>query len=306
MISLEKQDIKYTLHYISNCNMCGAPANEAKVLGKRMNCSQGKSPAQKIGITTSILKCKSCNLIFPNPLPIPESINDHYNVPPKDYWVDEYFEVDENYFKYAIDQAKKLLPNGNIKSLDIGAGLGKSMIAMSRAGFDCYGIEPSESFYSASLEKLKIPEDKLMNESIESAEFPENYFDFITFGAVLEHLYDPDQAINKAIQWLKKGGIIHIEVPSSDWLINSLINKFYKLKGLDYVANLSPMHPPYHIYEFSLQSFEENAKKNHFEIADYTYYTCQTYAPRIIDAALKKIMSKTNKGMQLEVWLKKL
>jgi 2-polyprenyl-3-methyl-5-hydroxy-6-metoxy-1,4-benzoquinol methylase len=43
--------------------------------------------------------------------------------------------------------------------------------------------------------------------------FPEAHFDFITFGAVLEHLYDPSMSIHKAMSWLKPSGIMHIEVP---------------------------------------------------------------------------------------------
>ncbi|MBK8291297.1 MAG: methyltransferase domain-containing protein [Flammeovirgaceae bacterium] len=54
--------------------------------------------------------------------------------------------------------------------------------------------------------------------------YPENSFDFISFGAVLEHVYSPADSILRTLRWLKPNGIIHIEVPSSDWLINKIIN----------------------------------------------------------------------------------
>ena len=49
------------------------------------------------GITITIVKCNNCGMIFPNPLPIPGNIADHYGVPPEDYWKPDYFKVNENY-----------------------------------------------------------------------------------------------------------------------------------------------------------------------------------------------------------------
>jgi 2-polyprenyl-3-methyl-5-hydroxy-6-metoxy-1,4-benzoquinol methylase len=50
---------------------------------------------------------------------------------------------------------------------------------------------------------MKIPPEKLQLGMIENIEYPKDNFDFITFGAVLEHLYDPSAAIKKAMNWLK-------------------------------------------------------------------------------------------------------
>jgi hypothetical protein len=58
-----------------------------------------------------------------------------------------------------------------------------------------------------------IPEDSLALAGVEDAKLPAEHFDFISFGAVLEHLQSPCQAIERAIGWLKPGGIIQAEVP---------------------------------------------------------------------------------------------
>jgi len=102
--------------------------------------------------------------------------------------------------------------------LDIGAGIGKCMVAMFNAGFDVYGMEPSIPFYEKSLQHMKIDQNKLQNCALEDYQCDDEYFDFITFGAVLEHLYHPSDSINRALKWLKPGGFIQIEVPSSAWL----------------------------------------------------------------------------------------
>ena len=40
------------------------------------------------------------------------------------------------------------------------------------------------------------------------------------------------------------------------------LNAVYRLQGLDYVTNLSPMHPPFHLYEFTAASFRRYAERN--------------------------------------------
>jgi ubiquinone/menaquinone biosynthesis C-methylase UbiE len=303
---LTKKELLYRFKHIENCNMCESTAKTHKVLGKRLNQSQGKNPKNKIGITTTICKCKQCGLVYSNPQPIPFDIQDHYGLPPEEYWNKDYFIINENYFKDEIKQLKKLIKfEEGMKSLDIGAGLGKQMIALSNAGFDTYGFEPSKPFFERAISQMNISEQKLKFGMIENVDYPEAHFDFISFGAVLEHLYDPSDSIKKAMLWLKPKGIIHIEVPSSDWLINKIINLYYKLRLSDYVGNISPMHEPFHLHEFSLDSFKLHAKNNNYEIAFHEYYVCETYMPKLADYILKPYMKMTNTGMQLTVWLQK-
>jgi len=286
--------------------MCGSPTDKHKILGKRLNKSQGKNPKNKIGISTTICKCNVCGLIYSNPQPIPFNIQNHYGIPPEDYWKNKDFTINDHYFKEEIEILKKLVDiKEGMKFLDIGAGLGEVMIVLSKLGFDTYGIEPSEPFYEKAIGQMGISPDKLKPGMIEDAEYPENYFDFISLSAVLEHLYNPSESIIKAMKWLKPNGIIQIEVPSSDWLVNKIINFYYHLRRTDYVGNLSPMHAPFHLYEFSLKSFTEHAFQNNYEIVFHKYYVCPTYLPKIIDYIIKPYMKWTNKEMQFCVWLRK-
>lgn len=301
-----KKQLRYYFEYIEKCNLCNSKSTSHKILGKRLNQSQGTNPKNRIGVTTTIMKCSNCGLVYSNPLPIPFDIQDHYGILPEEYWKESYFVLNEYYFEKEIYQAKKLIEfKKGMKSLDIGAGLGKAMISLSKNGFDAYGFEPSKQFYDRAIFNMGIDHNKLKLGMIEEIEYPENSFDFITFGAVLEHLYNPSLSILKAFKWLKPRGVIHIEVPSSEWLTNKLINAFYKIKLTDYVGNLSPMHDPFHLYEFGLKSFKIHAKNNDYELAFYEYYVCQTFMPKIFDYILKPYMKKTNTGMQLCVWLRK-
>src|SRR6266498_2217366 len=119
---------------------------------------------------------------------------------------------------------------------------------------------------------MGISPERLRQGAIEEIDYEENSFDFITFGAVLEHLYDPGNSLKKALRWLQPSGIIHIEVPSSEWFISKLINRYYRLRGTHFVTNISPMHEPFHLYEFSLKSFQMNAFRLRYEVAYYKHF----------------------------------
>jgi len=286
--------------------MCGSKTDSHKILGKRLNQSQGWHPRAKIGISTSVTRCTLCGLVYANPQPVPFTLQDHYGIPPAQYWAEIDSEIGNDYFKEELRQVRILLPFApGARALDVGAGHGKVMVALQRAGFDTYGIEPSEPFHTWAIEKMKLTPARLKLAAIEDTDFPAQFFDFITFGAVLEHLYDPSAEIQRALKWLKTSGLIHIEVPSSDWLISKLANLFFRITGTDYVTNISPMHKPFHLYEFTLRSFVEHARQNNYEIASYRYYVCQTYVPRAFDVLLRPIMRWTNTGMQISVWLRK-
>lgn len=298
---------RYSFKDISNCEMCGSETKNHTVLGQRLNKSQGRSPKKKTGISVSIQRCTSCQLIYSNPLPIPENLQDHYGTPPEDYWGENYFNWSADYFSTEINEAKSLLPfEQGMKALDIGAGIGKAMKSLEFAGFETYGLEPSEPFFQRAIERMNIDPDKLKMGAIEELDYEENTFDFITFGAVFEHLYEPSKCLEKAMKWLKPGGVIQIEVPSSRWLLPKYMNFYFRMIRTNYVTNLSPMHSPFHLYEFDVKSFQALAEKLNFSMVKSRYSVGSIYFfPKFLHALLRWYMKKTNKGMQLTVYLKK-
>lgn len=291
--------MRYDFHAVARCNMCGSARR--KLLGLRLNGTQGFDPGRAQGIATSVKRCRDCGLVYSDPQPVPADLADHYGLPPEDYWKEQVFTWSPDYFARQIQVAKDLLDfTPGMTALDIGVGLGKAWKSLSAAGFDVQGCEPSEPFRSKAIEWMGIDPDRLQLAAVEQAEFPDASFDFITFRAVLEHLYDPHGALERAMRWLKPGGIIQAEVPSSDWLIAKLINVYYRLRGTTFVTNISPMHSPFHLYEFTLASFRD------FQVARHWYDVCAVYhVPRILHPVLHWWMARTGTGMQLTVFLRK-
>ncbi len=304
---VEENKKRYFFEEVVACEMCGDDSFKHKIKGFRLNKSIGLSPKKRDGIAVAVKKCSNCALLYSSPQPIPFDIQDHYGIPPESYWRGEYFKWDREYFKNEISKAKKLLDfKDGMKALDIGAGLGKGMLSLSHAGFDAYGFEPSKPFFERALSEMKIDSQRLKLGMIEDMEYENSQFDFITFSAVFEHLYHPAQSLEKALRWLKPGGVIHIEVPSSKHLIAKFFNFYYRLRGTNFVTNLSPMHEPFHMYEFGFKSFTELGKKLQFQLVDHTYHVCEIPSMlRPFHFLLRSYMKRTNSGMQLEVWLKK-
>ena len=112
---------------------------------------------------------------------------------------------------------------------------------------------------------------------------------------------------DEASNWLNKDGIVHIEVPSSRNLIAKIINVYYRLIGTNYVTHLSPMHSPFHLYEFDLDSFKLMSKRLDFEIEYYEFGVGSIYfIPKILHPLVRWYLNKTNTGNVLTVYLRKI
>jgi SAM-dependent methyltransferase len=172
------------------------------------------------------------------------------------------------------------------------------------SGFDTWGLEPSASFRDRAIQR-GIAADRLRLGAIEDAEYETASFDLVSFGAVLEHLHNPADAIARALGWLSPNGLLLAGVPSARWLIGRLLNLSYRVRGMDYVTNLSPMHDPYHLYEFTLQSFERHGERAGYQVAHSECLPCETFLPGVLAPLAQRVMEATGTGMQLQVWLRR-
>ncbi len=207
----------YTFHEVTTCNMCGAAASDAKVLGVRLDKSQGRKPKNRTGIAVTICRCRNCYLVYANPQPIPRQLSDHYGLPPESYWKTVKVDPPTGYFQRELTTVGKLLNfKPGMKAIDVGIGLGKEARVMREMGFDVYGFEPSEPFFRKAVELLGADGNRFQLATIEEAEFDKQSFDFVSFGAVLEHLYDPSAALAKAMSWLKPAALYMVKYPIHD------------------------------------------------------------------------------------------
>ena len=184
----------------------------------------------RLGEVYSLKQCKECAFISTHPLPGPKVLKQYYD---QDYWQNPGGLLDTFYklrMRGIIKAIKKRVPrNGRV--LDWGAGDGSLIRLLEAEGFEGYGID---RYSTQSTNK------KLINASIQDAPFQDEFFDAITCFHVLEHIDEPVLSINRAMQLLKPGGILVLEVPN----IESVSFKLFKKKWY-------PLDIPVHINHFS-------------------------------------------------------
>ncbi len=186
----------YTFEAVTACNMCGAA--DARVLGRRLDAHQGLRVRSTIGVATTVMRCESCGLVYSNPRPIPQQLEQHYDREPETYWASSHFSAQPDHFGHEMETFSHLWDGGGRKprALDIGAGFGRTMTALACRGFEAFGLEPSPGFRRRAL-KIGIDPGRLQLGSLESADYEGGAFDLVTFGAVLEHLQDPATSITR-------------------------------------------------------------------------------------------------------------
>ncbi len=112
--------------------------------------------------------------------------------------------------------------------------------------------------------------------------------------------------IERALGWLRPGGIIHAEVPNARHLMARLINGWFRLIGTSFVTQISPMHAPYHLYEFTLDSFACHGARVGYGVAAHWVDVCSIrHVPAFTRPLFGRIMAATGTGMQLTVFLRK-
>ena len=111
------------------------------------------------------------------------------------------------------------LPNADVGSplgtgvriLDVGAGNGSAVHAMTSAGADAWGVEPSENGVAAAHARGI---STVVHGTLEEASLPPGPWDLIRFTHVLEHVSSPVATLRYAREMLSPGGRIVILVPN--------------------------------------------------------------------------------------------
>jgi SAM-dependent methyltransferase len=268
--SLTANEILSTDRYnwvVQDCPVCEKPPT--RLIGKR----GGAAHRSGAGVTSNVWLCKDCGMVFPNPMPVPiDGLGQHYDID-----ADDYFQHHDQGAKFSnvqvlLDQAADLVGAKGLL-LDIGAGRGELLKSARDSGWECVGIEPSSTFAEYA---TRISGATIYREPVESCNFPESSFDVVILAAVLEHLYDPNGTIKTISRILRKGGALFIDVPNEQGLYFRVGNLYQKFNGRDWVVNLAPTFPPFHLFGFGKKSLCRLLKKHGLEPTKLRFYGGQS------------------------------
>ncbi|MCM1326547.1 MAG: methyltransferase domain-containing protein [Bacteroidales bacterium] len=101
-----------------------------------------------------------------------------------------------------------------LKVLEIGCGMGATLghIRNRYPNAEVYGIELSEQV--VQIARNYLPSVNQGNIENISLEYQENFFDYIIFGDVLEHLHNPQKVLMHMQKYLKSSGFILASIPN--------------------------------------------------------------------------------------------
>jgi SAM-dependent methyltransferase len=135
--------------------------------------------------------------------------------------------------------------------LDVGCGSGTSLLEAKALGATAYGIEadPNVKAISTAL-GLTIHFG-----SLQDYPFPEHSFDLIVMNQVIEHLPEPDLALEMLRERLTSNGRMVLVFPNTSSLLR-------RLSGNRWIN----WHIPYHLHHFDRKSFERMARNCGFEV----------------------------------------
>lgn len=150
-----------------------------------------------------IVKCNTCGLVRSDPIVAPEVLTNLYMQSTFDY-VDEVPNLKRTYGHYLA----KLNKHGGKKSslLEIGCGNGFFMEEALRHGYNnVRGVEPSIAAVAKANPEVR---QHIIRDIMRPGLFEPEEFDVICMFQVLDHIPNPDMALNECFRLMKAGGLI--------------------------------------------------------------------------------------------------
>ena len=280
--------------------------NLKKYMGKIRRCSVcgNNSEKRKKSIWArdkyfKAIKCEKCNFISIDPCITQKGLDFYYQLNmDRRLIVKKKMKLRDTQYLNDRDLINKYVKKGSI--LDVGCGGGYFLSKFSNK-FDKTGLDIDKRSKEIGEKKFKI---RIINANLGKDKIKKK-FDLIIFRGVIEHLYDPKKAINRAFKLLKKNGFLFFcATPNAEsfaaWIYRSKWNLW---------------SPVQHINIFSTETLWRLCGKRRFDKIDEKYEYLETpYAnPKndyklIRNYILKKSFPKSSPpfwGSMLSLVLKK-
>lgn len=202
----------------------------------------------------------------------------------------------------AILQLGGLEPNEPLRILDVGCGRGHLSLAFHELGHQTVALEPSPSFHAEAC-KNSGP-DYILGSLADVADHQE--FDLVVFMAVFEHLTDPIGDLSRATELVRPGGrICVLNVPNAAFLRTRLVNLALRMAMTPYVVNGSPLHPPFHLWEFRESTFVKLAQRLSLHIRYLRTTTSRNFSRPAVFHLMEPLIAKLRIGEIIRVVLEK-
>ncbi|MFA5339881.1 MAG: class I SAM-dependent methyltransferase [Candidatus Omnitrophota bacterium] len=176
-----------------------------------------------------LVKCKSCGLMFINPLPSREKLGS--------YVQNQLFsEIDDGSYSSQVKKILSVKDKGKI--LDIGCGRGFFLNRMKQSGWSAFGVELNKEMAAHAKEKFGLD---IFCGTLQETKFPDGSFDAVNLRHVLEHLLSPYQTLIHIHRVLKQDGTIVITVPNFEGFQRKIFGRYYlAVAGIFHISQFTP------------------------------------------------------------------
>jgi len=165
-----------------------------------------------------MVHCADCGLDYMNIRPSEELLQkvyaaEYFTAPRTQGDVSNYETDKQNVLRFArarLDALEKFLPQKG-QLLDIGCALGFYLEEAQSRGWQVSGMDISD--YAIDFTRKNLGIDELYKGTVETVDFPDDYFDAIICSLVFEHFHDPRACLEKIARWLRPGGYLALKVP---------------------------------------------------------------------------------------------
>jgi 2-polyprenyl-3-methyl-5-hydroxy-6-metoxy-1,4-benzoquinol methylase len=230
-----------------------------------------------------IVECRSCSLVYMNPRPHHQAVQENYSaVEDTRYLEEEQGRVET--FTESLARVARFMPRGRL--LDVGCHVGTFLTIAEQHGYEVAGVEPSR--WASEVARGRIA-GSVHCGAIEDAPLPEGGYDVVTLWDVIEHLPDPALDIRAIHGTLRPGGIFAVSTMDVE-------SRFARLLGRRW-----PWYMQMHLVYFSRRTLCEMLRREGFEIADVRLHTRRvrlSYLVSRLDAYAPPIARLLARGLE--------
>jgi 2-polyprenyl-3-methyl-5-hydroxy-6-metoxy-1,4-benzoquinol methylase len=178
---------------------------------------------------------------------------------------DDYYLKDSLYYNLKRPEILKFIPGNAKLVLEVGCGsglFGKNLIETQNC--IVYGIEPHFESYLLAKQNLTVALNSVFDEEIE-VKLQDMKFDVILFNDVLEHILNPEFALQLAKKFLNKNGVVVASIPNIRYYPHLLEVLFEK----DWLYRESGTLDKTHVKFFTSKSMRRLFNSEGYDVIDH-------------------------------------
>jgi SAM-dependent methyltransferase len=158
-----------------------------------------------------VVRCTNCGHMQLEPMPPEDVLESAY----ADAASGDYVEEEAGQRETARRILNRIAPHlirEPARLLDLGCWVGFLLAEARARGWEATGIEPSKYASEFAREQLGLD---VRTEDLFEAELPDESFDVVVLGDVIEHLVDPGGALDRIARLLAPGGVLAMMLPDA-------------------------------------------------------------------------------------------